>query len=227
MPGIQHFVAMMILPASIAGGGTPGVLGIIEQANRAHLGSATVSEGTTVYEGDRLSTEANGTLQMRCGDVVLLLEGESSVIVRSNASAATEEFYAELVRGAVVLSSSAGVAGEIVVRSARIRPLGTVPGAVQVRILGEKELIIFAKRGPALFSYRGENETIPEGKTYRVILDPSEAGGGASGDQTASKPGAHNKGFILVAVGAAAVVAGVAAWRATRTTRAVESPDHP
>jgi hypothetical protein len=95
---------------------------------------------------------------------------------------------------------------------------------IQVRVLGEKELIIFARRGPAQFSYRDESVTIDKGKSYRVVLDPSQDGAAASQDK--KKAGGHNKTFVLIAVGAAAGVAGVVLWRAT-ATKAVESPDHP
>jgi len=37
--------------------------------------------------------------------------------------------------------------------------------------------MVFARRGPAQISYRGERETIAEGISYRVLLNPSDDSG--------------------------------------------------
>jgi len=43
----------------------PVVLGVVLEANRVHMNTATVTAGATVYDGDRYSTEARGTLRLR------------------------------------------------------------------------------------------------------------------------------------------------------------------
>jgi len=224
MAGTQRLtaIAMAFLLTGTSGSGKPDVLGIVVQANRANLGSYSVSEGTTVYDGDRISTEPEGNLRFRGGAVMLSLEGESSAIVHSSSDGTTKEFCAELVSGSAVLSAGAGAGAEIVARSAHVRPGGNAASVIHVRVLGEKELIISARRGPVQFSYREESVTIDEGKSYWVVLDPPQDGAAAS--QNEKRPGGHNKTFVLIAVGAAAAVAGVVLWK---TRRGVESPDHP
>jgi hypothetical protein len=61
----------------------PAVLGVVAEADRAHLNSAAVSEGATVYDGDHFSTEAGGMLLLRGGATTLDLAEESAVIVRN------------------------------------------------------------------------------------------------------------------------------------------------
>ena len=221
MAGTQRLlaIAMTYFLAGVPGSGRTDVLGIVVQAHHANLGSHAVSEGTTVYEGDRLSTDPGGTLQVRSGEVMLRLKEASSVVVRDGASVAVKEFRAELVSGSVELSAAEGVGAEIVACGARIRPAGNTAGVIQVRVLGEKELVIFARRGSAQFSYHDESATIAEGKTYRVVLDPADDR--APGDQTAKKPGRPNKAFLLIAGGIVPGVVGVAIWKA------LESPDRP
>jgi hypothetical protein len=60
---------------------------------------------------------------------------------------------------------TAGTTGEIVASAARVRPIAETRGAIQVRLVGQHELIVFARRSPAQISYRGESETIAEGKS--------------------------------------------------------------
>jgi len=93
----------------------------------------------------------------------------------------------------------------------------------QVRLVGQHELIVFARRGPAQISYRGESETIAEGKSYRVLLNPSDDG--ASGGKSAKRPGKRSKALLLVAIGVAAAAGITVAWRAI--DKDVESPDQP
>jgi hypothetical protein len=84
-------------------------------------------------------------------------------------------------------------------------------------------LIVFAQRGPAQISYHGDSETIPEGKSYRVMLNSSDdertSGSGAK------HPGKKRKTLLLIAIpaGAAGLIFGL--WH--ETNKGVESPDRP
>ena len=133
MVGTQRLLAtaMSSLLAGIPGGAKPEVLGIIVVAEGASLSGGSASEGTSVYDGDRLSTEPGGALQLRSGGITLALSGASSVVVRSNASNAGKEFEAELASGSVTLSDAAEAA-EIEALGARIRPVTNGRVIVQV-----------------------------------------------------------------------------------------------
>jgi|SRR5580704_6469399 hypothetical protein len=229
MTGTQRLLAIA-LAFSLAGiprSAKPEALGIVVQADHASLGSEPASEGTTVYDGDRLSTEARGSLRLLIGKAMLYVTEQSSVIVRQDANIAAKEFEAELVSGTAVLSVTAGATGEIVASSARIRPMAETRGVVQVRLVGTHELVVFAQRGPAQISYHGESETLAEGKSYRVLLNSSDDS--ASGAQGAKKSGKHSKALVLIAVGAATAAGAALLWRSVDggTNRSVESPDHP
>ena len=232
MAGTQRLLAitMAFSLTGISRSAKPDALGIVVQADHASLGSEAASEGTTVYDGDRLSTEARGSLRLLIGKAMLYVAEQSSVIVHQDANMEAKEFEAELVSGAAVLSVTAGTAGEIVASSARVRPIGETRGVVQVRLVGPHELIVFARRGPAQISYRGESETIAEGKSYRVLLNSSDDS--ASGVQGAKKSGKRNKALVLIAVGAAAAAGAALLWKsmdrsASASSKGVESPDHP
>jgi hypothetical protein len=232
MTGSQRLVAiaMTFLLTTRSGGATPDVVGIVVQASHASLGAHDAAEGTTLYDGDRLSTDADGALRLLMGPAALHLSEKSSVILHDRSTGGTKEFQAELLSGIAVLSVSATSGWEIVACSARVRPVSETRGIVRVQILGPQELLVYAQRGPALVSYRNETETIPEGKAYRVLLNAS-GDGGASANEAPKKPGKPNKALIILVAGAlgAAAAAGLALAVSGGSTspHGVESPDKP
>jgi hypothetical protein len=229
MAGIQRLLAITVafFLAGIPGSGKADALGIVVLADHANAGSQAAIEGTTVFDGDRLSTDAGGALRLQVGGDFVSLADQSSVMIHRGARGAEMEFEAELVSGGVTLSIAKGKGAEIVARSARIRSEAETRGVVQVRMVGRYELLVFAEGGAAEISYHGETETIAEGKSYRVLLRPDEDG--ASGDQSAKRPGKRGKALVVIAV-ATAVAAGIVLLSRSGnggTTKSMESPDHP
>jgi hypothetical protein len=228
MAGTQRLLAitMAFSLAGIPRSAKSDALGIVVHTDHARLGSQAACEGTTVYDGDRLSTDAGGSLRLLIGEAMLYVTEQSSVIVHQDANAAAKEFEAELVSGTAAISVTARTTGEFVASSARIRPIAEMRGVVQVRLVGPHELVVFARRGPAKISYHGESETIAEGN-YHVLLNASDDSG--SGVQGAKKSGKRSKALVLIAIGAATAAGVTLLWRSVdRGTRAgVESPDHP
>ena len=228
MAGTRRLLAMAtafsLTAPSANSSGKVDPLGIILQADQARLGSDAVSEGMTIYDGDRLSTGADGSLRLVAGGAMFSLQGQSDAVVRGDPNGATKELEAELVSGTGVLTVAVGARGEIVADGAGIRPVAEGQGAVQVRIVGPRELVVFARRGPWEISYRDESETIAEGKCYRVLLNPARDAGSA--EPPPKRAGKRRKMLILIAIGA-----GVAAIVLPTVLRGsgggVESPDRP
>jgi hypothetical protein len=138
---------MSFLLIGIPGGAGPDALGIVLVADRASLSGHLVSEGTSIYSGDRLSTETRGTMQLHSGGVMLALAEESSVIVRGDASNTGKGVAVELVSGTMTLSTAAEAAAEIQALGARIQPAENARVIIQVRILNPKEMLVSARRG--------------------------------------------------------------------------------
>src|SRR5258705_3822518 len=61
-------------------GGSPLGLGTVVSADRAHVGTAAASAGSTVFSGDKLDTEQAGNLQIRAGAARLVLTSSSKVV---------------------------------------------------------------------------------------------------------------------------------------------------
>ena len=211
-------IALAFLLAGIPVPARPEVLGVVVQADRAHLNTSVVSAGTTVYDGDQFSTDEGGTLRLRSDAAMLDLAEESHIIVRSRVNAA-KDTEALLTVGTVVFSASRATAMEIQTQEARIRPVADAPTIGQVSVDGPKELRVYARRGALQFSYRDETETIAEGQSYRVVLDPPE--GDPKKEQSTKKPGRPRKAFLFIVIGGGAAALG------RLIHEMIESPDRP
>jgi len=197
-------------------------LGMISHAERAHVGEAAASQGSTICEGDRLSTESGGLLRIDSPALKLQLDAQSIVTLR-RAATSPGNIVAELASGTLVFSAARTRNIVVVADDAMIGPIQDVPTIVHIRVVNRRELRIYAKRGTLEFSYHGESDTIPEGAAYRVLLDPSEteARVTSESDQAGKKPAKRHPTFVLLAIGVALGV-GIPVL-----LHALESPDRP
>jgi len=98
---------LVLLFAGIPLFGQTAPLGVITQSSGGHLNAAATSTGTTIYNGDRLSTEANGVLGARSGSVQLLLSGDSAIFVGQDGTNLT----GALQRGSLAFTVESGAGG--------------------------------------------------------------------------------------------------------------------
>lgn len=192
---LVFLLAGISLPARPAS--TPNLLplGVVTQASGAHFQAARISAGATIYDGDGLSTEAEGSLQFRGSAAVFYLPGSSGVTLHG-LPVGTQ---AQLQTGTLVFSTAKAVAMEILADGAFIRPLADGPTIAQVTIVGPKELQIRARRGALQFAYAGETEKISEGASYRVVLDPPEAAPPFP-QRIPTKAGRESKKYKIIAI---------------------------
>src|SRR6267142_6708081 len=73
---LSILLSINLLATSTFGGSALG-LGTVVSADRAHVGTAAASAGSTVFAGDKLDTEQAGNLQIRAGAARLVLTGSS------------------------------------------------------------------------------------------------------------------------------------------------------
>jgi hypothetical protein len=189
-------------------------LGTVITAEKAHVGEALVSVGTTVYGGDQLSTEADGSIQLRAGAARLLLASSSVAVVNDEAGAAS----AKLLKGTATFSTANANAFTLYASRAAIRPEKNDPTIAQVIYLSDREMIVHAKRSDLTVTVDGETQVVPEGTAYRVVLDPpASMMQGPEGAGTGSQGGSNRGGpplragrsrFLIVAV----AVTGIATY---------------
>lgn len=188
-------------------------LGVVTQADHAAVGNGPAANGATIFDGDHLRTDASGSLRVRFGASQAYLTPQSSAVVHQSA----DGFAADLTRGTIVLSSTRGEAFQILANGASIRPGSAEPTVAQVTLVNPNELVLSSRKGALEVSAEGEVRTIPEGTSYRMVMEPA-----AQGPQGGPRPaGRSKKKVVFLLLTAAAVGTGVGVWRA------VESPSAP
>lgn len=181
-------------------------LGVILQATRPSTGVDIVNNGTTVYDGDMLQTNAQDTLRARLGGPELFLRPSTTAKVHRLMNG----YSAELTRGTVVASSREGQTFQVFANGVTIRPKNSQPTVAQVTWVTPKELLLSSSRGVLIVSMGDQTRAIQEGQSYRMQVesDPGSQGGGGGPYHTG-----RNR-FLLFLITGVAVGTGIGVWRA-------------
>jgi hypothetical protein len=191
-------------------------LGLVIQAQDAQIADTKVTIGTTVYAGDKVETEAGGALRLRMGATQLYLLSSSSATLAQRSDAV----FAVVARGTVGFSSNGTDQFELEVPEGIIRAANGQPAYGQVTIVGPQEIVVSAYRGSLVLDNDGEIHTIPEGKSFRVVMDlePATATAGPemapsqdNGNTTPAKRRRRRLAFYLL-FGAAAALGSYGIW---------------
>ena len=219
-------LSVTLATAPLMGAPTASVLGTVVTAERAHVDEGIASVGTTVFAGDRLTTEEQGSVQIRAGAARLLLLGASSAMVDDGEGTPS----AKLLLGTATFSTGNAHAFTLYASKAAIRAQSDAPTIGQVRLLNAKELLVTSKRGPLSVTVDGETQTIEDGKAYHVYLDPDMAaaqgpagagGGQGPGGKGGSPLKAGRSRFLIVVVAVTAIATYFA------VSESLESPSRP
>lgn len=210
------------------GAATPSItpIGTVIAADRAHVGQTNADVGTTVYGGDRISTDAQGNMQLRAGAARLLLMSSSTAIVDDSDGSPS----AKLVMGTATFSTGNAHAFTLYASRAAIRAQTDAPTVGQVTYLSEKDLLVTSRRGGLTITVENETKVVPEGSSFHVLLDPESepqgpAGAGSENDKKQRGSNGPLKAgrsrFLIVAVGLTAVATYFA------VSESLESPARP
>ena len=196
-------------------------LGTVVYADRAHVGAGAASVGTTVFGGDRLSTEQSGSVQVHAGAARFLLSSASSATFSREDSTPA----ATLTIGSATFSTANARAFVIHVASAVIRPNTDEPTIGHVTVLNAKELVVKCTRGSLTIGVDDDVRVIPEGAGYRIVLDSPDSAQGPAGAGSKGYGGppikAAKSKFMWYAIGVTALLTILAVHKA------LESPDRP
>jgi hypothetical protein len=177
-------------------------MGVVLQADHATLGTSEVAVGTAIFDGDNLQTNGSGSLRARLGQSQVYLLPDSGVLVHQ----LSKGFSASLSGGTVVLSSVGGETFQVLADGATIQPKSDQPTLAQVSCISPSELILSARHGDLLVSLGDETQTVSEGTSYRMMINP----GTGLGPQGMFSAGRNR--FVLILITAAAVGAGIATY---------------
>jgi hypothetical protein len=178
-------------------------LGSVAESARAQLDGISASVGTTVYSGDVVATDNNGALRLQLGTGQLYLSESSSASLESRAGLAT----VTLARGSALFSLPNPTQFELETPAGTLRGSGTHATSGQVAILAPNQLVVTASRGALILDNDGELFTIPEGKSYRIVVEQDDSAPAQGGSpQSAHKNGRRKLLFFLIGAGVAVAV---------------------
>jgi hypothetical protein len=183
-------------------------LGMVIQAQEAHLDNAKLAVGTSIYRGDTVVTATGGALRLKLGGSQLYLLADSTATLAQN----TVAIHAVVTRGTVGFFSNGADNVELEIPQGILRAADGQPAYGQVTIMSAQEVVISAYRGALVLDNDGELHTIPAGKNYRVTMDFDQAEQQASpastgGDNPIIQPRKRRRrklAFYLIFTGAVA-----------------------
>lgn len=143
-------------------------LGMVTKSMSARIGSSASSEGATIYSGDYLSTDTDGALQVRIGNLSVDLKGGSSAHIFR----ATYGVIVALNRGTLVYSKPVGQPNVVIVASdVRITPAVSVASSGSVSVDDPCNLLIQSQRGQIYVQVGSQSQIVGQGKAFRVRPD--------------------------------------------------------
>ncbi len=182
-------------------------LGSVMQADRAHQGVDLTSGGATIYDGDRLETQEDGTLRARLGKSQLFMHQSTAAEVHSLSNG----YSANLLHGTVIASSPEGQTFQLLANGATIRPASAHATVARVTWVNGNELLLSSNLGAIQVTYEGDVKTIEPGNAVRMEIKTEDS---SPGPQGAPPHGGRSHAIYFVIV-AAAVATGIGIWRAT------------
>lgn len=194
---ILSVVAVLVVPTAFA---TPNSapMGVVTGAQRAMVGQISAADGTNLYDGDTVATEATGAMRLRFGASQMVLTGGTVVTLNKSAAGVS----ATLVSGMVRFSSVPGSLLELhTLNVVEVRAKGDTAATGQLSIVAPTAFQVGSTKGELAVSVNGIEHDVTEPSAFRVDLDDANATPGGQGPRPAGKSGG-----IWIAV--AAVAAG-------------------
>jgi hypothetical protein len=189
---VSVVLALGLLQASAFAEVAPA-LGQVMQAENARLGGGAVASGATLFDGDKLVTQAAGTLRARLGRGQLYLLPESAAELHQSGKAVR----ASLERGTAMFTSLDPAGFELSASAAVIRAHAAQETLGQVTLTGLNEFVVTCQRGAIDVAIRGEVRTVEARNSYRVVVEPEGQGPQGAGSSGPGGAVAAGKGKYL------------------------------
>ncbi len=160
--------AMPVAAATLPSGAGPKIaapVGVVTAAQGAQVSQITARDGTTLYAGDTLATDPDGSLRVRFGASQLML-GPGTVVKLVDAM----HGVTAVLQHGLVRFAQAGSPIELRVLAAIVRPQEGAAG--EVVIVGPSEFQIASTKGALDVEIDGVIKTVSESTAYDVTLVP-------------------------------------------------------
>jgi len=185
-------------------------LGMIAEAEHAHLDGVSAVIGTTIYAGDAIDTDNPGVLRLRFGNGQLYFSSASAATLSEHSGVAA----AKLTRGTASFSIPDSSRFELETPAGVFRGSGSNFTRGQVTINSPEELVVSAVRGDLILDSEGELYTIAEGKTFRIVIE-EDPGSPSSDDTPQQRRKKKRRLLFFLLFGGALAGTAIAFWHTT------------
>ena len=142
----------MLLTCTLMSAAPPRPLatGVISYARGAQVGDVNASAGTTLYDGDRLSTDEQGWLRAGTPRYQLQLRPRTAVTLREFSAAGRGGALIEMAVGAIDLSATRTTPLAVLAQGARFTSVADKPMVATIEIRGTSKLEKVERVGDAV-----------------------------------------------------------------------------
>jgi hypothetical protein len=146
-------------------------LGVVLQANLAHVRQSALTEGASIFAGEEISTDVSGSADIRIANSRYGLAANSQG--RFYPAHATKGSAAELTNGTLTFRRDNADTIEVVASDVRILPQGDAPATGQVTIFSPCKISVTALTGELLVTAGAETHIVAEKESYEVLPQQS------------------------------------------------------
>ena len=146
-------------------------LGSVAETSGAHRNGLSALTGAAVYPGDVVETDTAGALHLRLGSGQLFLSASSSVSLEQRGQLAS----VTLAKGSASFSLPDPLGFELQTPAGTLRGSGTHATRGQVVVFSRQQIVVTASRGDLILDNDGELHVIPEGRSYRIVIEQNSS----------------------------------------------------
>lgn len=148
-------------------------LGIVTGAQRANVGQTAALDGTSLYDGDILTTDSVGVMRVRFGGSQMALGTNTIVRINKTEAGVSATVLSGMVRFACVPGSNLEIHTLKVVE---VRAKGDKPATGQLSVVASNAFQVGSTKGDLAVSVNGNERDVAESTAYRVTVeDPDPA----------------------------------------------------
>jgi hypothetical protein len=142
-------------------------LGVVLQANLAHVRQSSLTEGASIFAGEEISTDVSGSADIRIANSRYSLAANTRG--RFYPTHAAKGSVVELSVGTLTFRRDNSDALEVVASDVRIEPQGDAPATGQVTIFSPCRITVTAINGELRVIAGAETHNVAEKESYEVI----------------------------------------------------------
>jgi len=140
-------------------------LGVVLQANLAHVRQSELTEGASIFAGEQISTDVSGGADLRIANSRYSLAANT----QARFYPAPKGSIAELNAGTLTFRRDSADTVEVVASDVRVRPQGEAPATGQITYFSPCKISVTAITGDLQVIAGAETHVVAERESYAVL----------------------------------------------------------